>query len=657
MKYLYLFCLFMGLTGSVYAQDFSFGDNSHDDLAIKNSIIDSNANAVVLREFGSARMQLDENQGYVYIDYTYHVRIKIFNKQGFDQANVVIPQRLYSERQDLVSDIRAVTLNFVNGNFKKDELDPKKIFTEKRNKYTILTKFTMPNLMEGSIIEYSYHIRIPSIFNFKNWEFQSSIPKLHSEFIAFIPGLYNYNVSLRGMLKLSSQDAVIDRECMRINGNAINCSKMTYIMKNIPAFVEEDYMTAPSNFKAAMNFELSDYVLLNGSKVNVTKNWKDIEYELLGEKAFGGQMKKKDAFKELLPGIIGTATDDLAKANAIYTYIAKNIKSNGFIGIYSETLIKKALESHSGNTADINLALVAALSAANLDVEAVILSTRENGEINTLFPVISDFNYVVAKVNIGDKSYLLDASVPLLPFGLLPLQCINGNGRVINLKKPSYWYELKASQNDYTRYNLNATLGKDGKIKGDLVTFSSGYAALKKRKAIEAAGSIDEYVEKLDERMTKISIKKHEISNLDSINNPLIEKYEVEFNAYNSTDVAQFFFNPYFIDSTTKNPFNLNERTYPVDLGSKQETRTNILLKVPEDFVLTDQPKDIAIAIPDNGGRYMTSTIFNDHTINFNQLLQLNKAVYQPDDYLYLKELFSRIIQNQKTDLVFKKAK
>ncbi|SHE87721.1 DUF3857 domain-containing protein [Pedobacter caeni] len=657
MKYIYLLLLLIICSVKSSAQDFKFAGISHEDIELKNTVLDSNANAMVLREFGTARMDHDEAYGKLMIDYTYHVRIKIFNKQGFEAGNVAIPQRLYSDDEDQVLDIRAVTINYIDGQFKQSELDPKKIFKEKRNKYSGVTKFTMPNLMDGSIIEYSYRIRIPRIFNFRSWEFQSGIPKLYSEYVACIPGLYNYNVSLRGAQKLSSSNAELQKECLRLNGTPVDCSKMTYIMKNIPAFIEEDYMTAASNFKSAINFELSDYHLLNGGKKSVTKTWKDVDYELVSENSFGSQMKKKDAFKELMPEILKNTTDELSKAQAVYDFIRKNIKSNGFIGIYSETAVKKALETHVGNTGDINLSLIAALSAANLDAEAVILSTREYGEVNNLFPVITDFNYVVAKVNIGTESYLLDASTPLLPFGLLPLHCINGKGRVINLKKPSYWYDLKASQKDYTRYNFVATLTKDGKIKGELLSYSSGYAGLKKRRSILEASSIEEYVEKFDEKMTGISISKHEIQNVDSLNLPLIEKYEIEMSGYNSNSAVQVFFNPFFIDNISKNPFNLNERTYPVDLGTSRETRCSIQLRVPEDFVIADQPKDLSIGLAENGGRYLSNTSFNDHVINFNQLLQLNKPIYHPEEYLSLKEFYSRIIQTQKTNIVFKKAK
>src|SRR5690606_1664378 len=154
------------------------------------------------------------------------------------------------------------------------------------------------------------------------------------------------------------------------------------------------------------------------------------------------------------------------------------------LGRYCEVGVKNALERRSGNIGDINLALIAGLRAAGLDGEAVILSTRDNGIVNDLHPVLSDFNYVVAKVNIGDAYYLLDASDPLLPFGLLPLHCINGKARVINLKEPSYWIVPESSQKSTTQYTLTAKLDIDGVLRGQLTTTSYGYAAWRKRKEL-----------------------------------------------------------------------------------------------------------------------------------------------------------------------------
>jgi transglutaminase-like putative cysteine protease len=641
---------------TAYAQNFNFGAITYDDYEFDRKKLDSNANAIVLKEFGTASIQRDDNTGSLELIFEHHVKIKIYNKEGFKEANIIIPTYKDDNREETISELKASTFNYIENNFVETVMDKKAIFTENRSKYTRLTKFTLPNLKEGSIIEYSYRLRSPRLFNFRTWEFQSDIPKVISEYLVYIPGIYNYNVSLRGFQKLTDQKVELSKECLRLSGAAIDCSKITYLMKNIPAFIEEDNMTAPSNFKSAIYFELSDVQNLNGGKTSYTKTWKDIDYELSSYKTLGDQMKRRDVFKELIPTITKGNTDDLEKAKAIYNYIKKQIKWNNYYGAYSEDNIKRALENRSGNVADINLSLISALSTAGLDAEAVMLSARDNGTVNKLYPVMSDFNYLVAKVNIGDKSYLLDATEPLLPFGLLPLRCINDQGRVINLKKPSYWIDLKASQKTVTSYILTGKMTTDGKIVGTLTTHTSGYAAYNKRRDILKYSSPDEYVEKLDDRLTRIKILEHSISNLDSVENSLVEKYEIEFTVNDGSNNNQFYFSPFFINTISKNPFNLNDRTYPVDLGAASDERIIINVTLPQKYQLVEKPKDMAIALPNAGGKYLLQTNLDENTISMSQVLQFNNAIYQPEEYLFLKEFYSKIIQNQKTEFLLKKA-
>lgn len=657
MKPILTIILFLFLSSAAYSQNFTFGATTFSDIEFDRNTIDSNANAVVLKEFGTTSIQLDDATGSLNLFFEYHVKIKIFNKEGFKEANIVIPTYKDDTREEYISDLKASTFNYIEGKFVESIMNTKTVFTENKSKYTQLTKFTLPNLREGSIIEYTYRLKSPLIFNFKSWEFQSNIPKVESEYLVYIPGTYNYNVTLIGFQKLSDQKTELAKECLRLGGTTIDCSKITYTMKNIPAFIEEEFMTAASNFKSAIHFELSDYQNPRGGKISYTKSWKDIDYDLINDKSFGSQMKKKDLFKDLIPVIIKGETDDLAKAKAIFNYFKKQIKWDNYYGKYSVDNIKKALDTRSGNVADINLGLIAALSAANLDAEAVILSTRSNGTINKLYPVISDFDYVVAKVNIGTTSYLLDATEPLLPFGLLPLRCINDQGRVINLKKPSYWIDLKASQKTVTSYIVSGKLKPDGKILGTITTISQGYAAYNKRKEIKKFNSPEEYVEKLDERLTKIKILDQTITNLDSVENFLTEKYDVELTVYDGLNKDQFYFSPFFINTISKNPFNLDERTYPVDLGAASDERIILSITLPGSFNLLEKPKDMAIGLPNAGGKYLLKTNLEDDTLTFSQIIQFNNAIYQPEEYLYLKEFYSKIIQNQKTEFLLKKVK
>lgn len=653
-----LFIILSFLSFPAIAQEFSFGKLTNEDRIFDKKQLDSNANAIYLNEFGTTRFSFDSETGHMRLIHEYHARIKIFNKEGFDAANIVIPtykSGTGDNQQEVISSIKASTFNYQDGKYIEAEMSPKAVFNEEKSKYLSLTKFTLPSIRENSIIEYQYTIETPYLFNFKTWVFQSDIPKVNSTYVAYIPANYRYNVSLRGFYKLTDNKAELSRECLRVSGKEMDCSKLTYNMKNVPAFLEEDYMTSATNYKSAIYFELSEVFYLNGSAQKYTKSWKDIDYELTSNKDFGGQMKKKDVFKNILPSITANATDDITKAKAIFEYIKKQIRWNNYYGKYSETSVKEVIDKRSGNIADINFALISALAAAELDVEAVVLSTRENGTVNKLYPIMSDFNYVIAKVNIGDNSYLLDASEPLTPFGLLPLRCINDQGRVIPLKKPSYWIDLKASQKSSTVHTLNGVMGEDGKINGTITSYSSGFDALNLRRSIKKYSSVDEYVEKLDERLSNIKIKKFKISNLDTVENSITEEYEVEFNV-GTGEKSGNYFNPFFINPIRKNPFKLNERNYPVDLGAASEERISINITLPEKYLVKEKPSDISIALPNQGGKYLVRTDVTDNNLLISQQLQFNKAIYTSEEYHYLKEFYNRIVQTQKTDVLITKS-
>ncbi len=637
------------------AQDFGFGDVTLEDLSIKSYDKDPSAHAVVLKEFGKTYVSTADG---LPLEHEYHVRIKIFDDKGFDNGDVkIILNRDSKDSFEEAYDVQGVTVYpAAGGSMQRSELDRKKIIFEHRDKYHDVMKFAMPNLTNGCVVEYRYKLRSPYRFNFRTWEFQSDIPKIYSEYEAHIPAVYNYNVSLRGAYKLTADKVELERECFSYYGAKADCSKITYAMKDIPAFVEEDYMTAPKNFLSAIYFELLDYTdLQNGSKHAITKTWKDIDYALKTNEFFGGQLKRKSLMQERIQSVIAGKNDSLEKARAVYAYIQKNIKWNEFDGTYSDDGIKSALDKHTGSSGDVNLALITALNAAGIPTEAVLLSTRRHGLVNRLYPVESDFNYVIAKANIGNKSYLLDATDPMLPFGLLPLRCINDQGRVVSLDKPSYWTDLTASQRNSVTDLLDLTLQNDGKLTGTLKHYAFGYEAYEKRLAIKKFNTVDEYVEDIDAKMPKIKIKKFEINNLDSLEMPLTETYEVEINAYDNLDHNRISLNPFIIDHILENPFKLAERTYPVDLGAPSDKRTVLTLHMPGDFVLESAPQPVSVGLPNQGGRFMTALTNDESGITFSHIIQLSHSVYSPEEYPFLKELYNKIVQSEKIGLVFHK--
>ncbi|OIQ73191.1 hypothetical protein GALL_451740 [mine drainage metagenome] len=285
-----------------------------------------------------------------------------------------------------------------------------------------------------------------------------------------------------------------------------------------------------------------------------------------------------------------------------------------------------------------------------------MLSTRDNGVLNDLYPAVNKFNYIIARANIGGKSYLLDASDPLMTFGMLPLQCLNDKGRVFSLDKPSYWIDLNLPQREKSTRTMELTLQDDGKLKGTITNYSIGYLAYKKRVAIKKFNTTDEYVEDIASKLPKLKIIKAEITNLDSLDNPVVEKYDVEINIYDKMGAAALTFNPFFLDKMTTNPYKLTERSYPVDRGMAGDYRTTLIVHLPPQYVVDNPPKPVGMALPNNGGRFLTDyQVSDDNSFTFSHIIQLNKSIYSSAEYPYLKELFNNIIQSEKAEMIFKK--
>ena len=638
-----------------YAQDSPMPKIEANQFTNDHSLIDTSANAIVLFEYGRSELEYVESERQLMVSHIKHVRIKIFNKDESEDANIVIPLYKYGNTFEYLRELKGKTYNYENGTIVTTDLEKSAIFNEKSSEYLNLTKFTLPNIKNNSIIEYSYRFYTPNVHNFKKWNFQSDIPKLYSEYVAVIPSVFEYNVNLKGHYPLSDQKSELLSKNFLWGGQRQDCSKMTYIMRELPAFKEEAFMLAPVNYISSINFEMRTFHDANGGFKNFTRKWSDIDLELMTDKEFGGQIKNKGAFKTILPEIIKADQNKLEQAKSIYYYIQKNIVWNEFLGKYSQDGVKKALEQKKGNIADINFSLIAALSAAEIEAYPVLFSTRNNGIPSYIFPVMSDFNGVLCLAKIDGKDYLLDASKSLLPFGELSISSINDRGRIVYSKDKSDWIELINTVPSKTFYSIIGKINEEGILSGNIRIQTSGLEAYQKRFEIEEYNSIEEYEEKLIEKTTNFKIKSSKLENLENLESFMVETIEFELNLRDNFNEARILFNPIFYERTTKNPFNLEERKFHVDLGAARHESYNINISIPEKYNLSGGPKNMSLVLPESAAKFSYRSIFENNQLMIRQETFLNNAMYSPDEYFHLKELFSRIIQQQNTDFQFTK--
>lgn len=605
-----------------------------DELEMTTYNKDSTATAVVLYEH--ANIYLDENNDHnTRTDYYY--RIKILDKSSFDLANITID--LY--KKNVVSSIKAITYNLSEkGTMSKSRLTINNIFTNKENESWSSKKFTLPNINVGSVIEYSYSIVTPYL-GIDDWNFQSDIPKIKSEFDAAILGNYKYNVRVIGFLKLDKDEPSIKKKCLYINGLQGGCVIHSYGMYDIPAFKEEDYMLSKKNYISRLSFDIYTYTNSRGDVTKYTTTWKHADKKLK-KIFFNNQTSKKSYFKNKIPTSILETGNELDRAKKVYTFIQNHFSWNEQYWNTEDVKVKQAFNSKTGSAGEINLSLYNSLKAAKLDANLVILSTRNHGMPTKLFPVIFDFNYVIVKTIINDKVYYLDATNKYSPFGQLPVRTLNGQARIMDFTNESNWVTLEPKFKTAKNSAAKLVLTEDGMLTGKLMIRRNGYAAQYQRENINSQ-SEDSYLEDFESKNPDLEIETYEIKNKDNIDKPLQEHFMI--NITTSDELSnKFRINPFFFERYKQNPFKLKDRNYPVNFGYARKNTFYLKLEIPENYKITQTPKNIGISLPNQGGLFKLKTTQKGNVINVYVRMNTNKKIYSASEYYALKEFFNQII-------------
>ncbi len=629
----------------------TFGQLTHAEKTMTAYEKDPEANAVVLYERGDNYFKVVNRR--IRLIKEYHGKIKIFNEKAFDQGTIEIQLYHTSNSAEKLTKLKAVTHN----EGQQHNVLPSEVFTTDLTEKWREKKFTFPKLQPGSIIEYSYTIETAFTFNLTGWNFQTSIPVIYSEFNAKIPGNWTYNRSLTGPLKLDVNDASIKKYCFQLEGvrDPADCEVLKYTMKDVPAFkAEEDYMLAASNYISRIDFELSQYQNLDGTTDKYTKTWKDVDKEFRGDKDIGRQLSKKNFFESNVDKKLLTEGDDLTRAKNIYKFVQNHYSWNEEYGIYGKARVKNAFEEKRGNVLEINMSLINLLNAANIKSNLMLIATRSRSLPKKIHPVMSDFNYGIAKINIEGKDYLLDATDKYNAFGLLPYRALNHYGRVMDFKNDSYWQDIKPETNN--KYQVRAQIKfnlEENKATGMMDMINQGYEAVRSRRAIDKS-SEEEYLENWEEMITgDFNIIDYNLIEERSHDTQVSERFNFEIDQIENGDMI--YFNPFLIRFFEKNPFTLEKRNYPVDFGYQRSYKYQIGIFIPEGYKVHELPENVMVKLGENFGllKFQHLTVPNQIQISFDLTFS---SYFEAKDYEALKKVFEHVTDIQNNSLViFKK--
>jgi hypothetical protein len=591
---IYLNCL-------AWKSPIKFGEVELKDLEMSICDIDSSAEAVVLCHYGYFNAQ-----NFTFQD---HIRIKILKKEGLKWANYVF-------NTSAKGDINGYTFNLENGEIIKSKLTRESVFEDRIIDKYYNYRVAMPNVKVGSVVDIKCNYNGVPFW----WNFQQQIPVKWSELIVEPHGRLGIKQDYFGLLKYYIQE------------------DYRWVVKDAPAIHEEPFINSINNYK--QRIEMVFYNKFMGC------NWETENHYLLNDCYYFGYPTKSVIFvNKYIIDIREKSNSEQELIKNAFEFVRKSVKWNEENRIYtSSTLLHEIFNKGIGNSADINLLLYVVLKKLDFEVYPVLISKRENGVLLPSLPNLYKPNFVIVFLKGKERNYFLDATEKYNPYDLLPEQCLNGKGRIIDETK-SDWINIETEKKDIFKSVYNLELNENLLFKGTINNIRENYNAFNFRKRYFSNDSEEEFLKNYLEEKPGL-----EIQDFKAVN----DEYKVSISNFITPIDSELYIRPLFYEAIDKNPFNNDSRIFPIDFIYPKEITVIINLKIPDNYSVVSMPAPVLIKLPDNSAKciYNISAINNKIILSYQY--KINRVIYLPNEYSLLQEFYSQIVKKHSEPIILR---
>jgi hypothetical protein len=320
--------------------------------------------------------------------------------------------------------------------------------------------------------------------------------------------------------------------------------------------------------------------------------------------------------------------------------------------IYNYQKLNRFLEDKVGNTADINLFLINLLRAADIEAYPMLIATRSYGNIVKDYPLISQFNRLLAFAKLSDQTFVMNAIDDMRSFKLPSLEDYVTEGLVLK-KDGSFWANIDVQHNSSSTYMIDLKFDDAGQALVGLTSQFKGYEALNLRKKMMNGGINQSYsilktpnIKKLDSVVVK---------NLLEPSKPLEIVYSYK-NPENSMINGELIYcDPYPVKDFLDNPFNEERESYPIELDYEKNFMMVITMEIPDGFAVEGIPLNEQSKLPGEIGSFTYRSAIKDQLVQLSIKVKLTRRTLPHRYNAYMKEFFDIMNEKLNEQVVLKK--
>ena len=650
-----LFILFLMSALTVSAQDnvnMKFGKPTKEEMEMTVYSPDPDAEAVVLCRLTDVEYTV-QTSSYL-VDYHEKWRIKVLKPDGARFAKVVIPYQVamsvnnnitglklnakslpqpggssnsYFEGEGVsmtedvfavegdedLESLKAVAFNMEGGKVVKTSLKKSEMVKKKIDEHNYLVEFTVPNVKEGTVIEYEYTIHSQLFWQLRDWYAQCEIPVVYAKLDMNIPSYLIFNIEDHGIQRLTytctagSLSFKLDSDPLA-KQTQVKTNHYVYIGRNLMAMPKDDYVWNAQDHWAGITAELKQYRLPGAAQMDYARTWEQIDEMILTSDDLGIHLNDHSPLaSELKEAKIEEITNPRERVAAVYKLVMSKVKWNGKYEL-SPAPVAETLKKGEGSNADINLLLIQSLHEVGLTAAPVMLRTRDLGLLPYNFPSFSKLStFLVGVVMPSGGNIYLDASNKNGWLNMLPEVMLVEKARLVQKGNKSQWVNLQKESKAERSTVIDAKLSADGTLSGKQTTRNEGGETVE-----------SEYTKKGQVSDGVISICP-------------------------------------FPDKLIENPFTAETRKMPVEFPCIGSNRVVITFALPEGYTIVGEPRNTTVLTPDKGVEGRIHTTFGEGRVQMSCQFSINKLSHSEKNYADLRQIFDMLSKYTSEQLSIKK--
>ena len=568
----------------------------------------------------------------------YYVRVKIFDA-SVQQASVVAIPYYFERGIEEIRNIRAIT-HSPEG--QKSTLAKSNIRTININSRYDVKEFTMPNVEDGSVLEYTYQIRRRYIEELPDFFLTHQAPTALAKASITYPHYLRYDVipvDYDGNLKLQTQE--IDTSSVQKIFTVPQPDpilKETWTAKDIPALREEAYISSIDDYRGKLKFKLSEF---GNPRQRLENSWDFVVAELRRNQNVLNHVAGYERAAELGRQISQAFDTKQAAQDSIFRYLNRTVNYNGNRTPFNSMSDVEVLNGDLADQAAINQTLLAMLKGAGIEAHPMLISTREFGQIDRSFPSFFQFNGQLVYSEINGQSYFMDASFAHSQPNLIPITTYNENG--LMLKEKSYeWKEISPAKSKFDiDITVDAALDSQGNLSGTISSESSGYPAQVIRQKFSNGDRANSIIRQaIFDGYSEAELRSPELNDLQDYKTPVSMNTAFSLPNYATSFSDGLEFRPMVVGFLMSNPFNEGDRDLPVTLDAPEKLDLVYNIELPDGFTFDEGAENRSIQLP--GASFTESYDTDGKTLRYEFHIDISKKQFEPEMYPQLLDLYER---------------